>query len=245
MTLANVNSRQTAQVAIHRNYTEYITICRNQVCRLTRGVAAPTRGPIQMNSKFDKHKVAGSPTRFRTQQAPAVLRDHGGERAMKSIALLFLLHAGACQAMCYIVEDLAGKTLYMAEQPPVNMAADSPSKEVQVKYPGGHMTIVTYCPPTPDQMEIRRLLAILEVQSATALRDAQARAPAAVSTYFPPEKPQPVFYAGTISQNDYGLGGYGYSGGYYGGYYGGRYPRPVGGYNPQGPHVGHYGSRTR
>ena len=164
-----------------------------------------------------------------------------------SIALALGFHSAIAQPMCYIVENGAGQTTYISERPPVNMAADSPSKEVQAKYPGGHMLIVPECPLTSNQQEARRLQAILEVKIATEIRNMQARTPVTESTYFPAEKPQPVFYAGTLSPNDYGYDGFGYGGYGYGayGYYGGGYYRPVRGHKHPGPRVSHYGRGTR
>jgi hypothetical protein len=159
-----------------------------------------------------------------------------------SIALALGFYSAIAKSMCYIVENGAGQTVYVSERPPVNMAVDSPSKEIQAKYPGGHMLIVPECPLTSNQQEARRLQAILEVKIATEIRMIQARTPATETTYFPSEKAQPVFYAGTLSQNDYSYGGYEY-GSY--GYYGGGYYRPVRGYNHHGPRVSHQGRRMR
>jgi hypothetical protein len=155
----------------------------------------------------------------------------------KSIALTLGFYSAMAQSMCYIVEDGTGNTVYVSERPPVNMAVDSPSKEVQAKYPGGHMLILTECPLTANQQEARRLQSISEVKIAAEIRKAQALAPVTVSAYSPSEKAQPVFYAGTLPRNNYGYGGYGY---YSGGYY-----RPIGSYNHRGPRVGHYGRRTQ
>ncbi len=159
-----------------------------------------------------------------------------------ALTLAIGLYSATAQPMCYIVENGAEQTVYISERPPVNMAVDSPSKEVQAKYPGGHMLIVPECPLTSNQQEARRLQAISEVKIATEIRAMQARAPATESAYFPSEKAQPVFYAGALSQNDYGHGGYGY-GSY--GYYGGDYYRPARGYNHHGPRVSHHGRRMR
>lgn len=160
------------------------------------------------------------------------------------IALALGFYSAIAQSMCYIVENGAGQTVYISERPPVNMASDSPSKEVQAKYPDGHMLIVPECPLTSNEQEARRLQAISEVKIATEIRMMQARTPVTQSSYFPSEKAQPVFYAGTLSQNDYGYGNGGYGYGAYG-YYGGGYYRPIRGYNHQGPRITHYGRRSR
>ncbi|NJD36393.1 MAG: hypothetical protein FIA96_16465 [Betaproteobacteria bacterium] len=192
-------------------------------------------------------------TAKRKDKSPATLVSNDNYRScmenfMKtSVALALGFYSAIAQSMCYIVENGAGQTTYISERPPVNMAADSPSKEVQAKYPGGHMLIVPECPLTSNQQEARRLQAILEVKIATEIRAMQARTPPTESTYFPAEKPQPVFYAGTLSQDDYGYGGFGYGGYGYGayGHYGGGYYRPVRGHEHHGPRVSHYGRGAR
>jgi hypothetical protein len=165
------------------------------------------------------------------------------------IALVLGFYSAIGQSMCYIVENGAGQTVYISERPPVNMASDSPSKEVQAKYPDGHMLIVPECPLTSNEQEARRLQAISEVKIAKEIRLKQALTPVTESAHFPTEKAQPVFYAGTLSQNDYGYGygGYGYGGYGYGayGYYGGGYYRPIRGYNHHGPRISHYGRKSR
>lgn len=136
----------------------------------------------------------------------------------RSLQLIALLPTMA-HAMCYLVEDGNGIPVYVSERPPVNMAADSPSAEVQAKWPNGHMLILNECPLTANEQYARRLQVITETKQATALRLAQADAPVQVKPFDWADfggKPQQQFPAG-LTYTDYGWGnyqGYGYS--YYG-----------------------------
>lgn len=139
--------------------------------------------------------------------------------------------------MCYIVESEAGYTVYMSERPPVNMAVDSPSREVQAKWPGGHMLILNDCPLTSNQQEARRLQTITEEMHAAANRSTQYSSSSSSSGGAAMERRYNV----AVYEPYYPDRGHGYYPSYRVGY--GGVPYPIGGYPVVGP-IHHGGGYT-